>query len=358
MVKSYQPSDVLADFYKKLSKYAPLKHEEFITLLKEYRVTNDRKLYEKLVNHNLRLAFRYIKKYTGTNVNSEDLLQSACMGLLKALDKYDPDSGYKFSTYATWWFMSYVHKSFAYEARNVKIPLTSQSKIYKITTAMEILNITDPSNDYEEISRITELPIDTIKGLQEVQSLVFMDSIEESKETSKGHAYEHCQPYTIDNNDSQDSYMCTILWEVLKPYGPSVIAIIDKKTDFIDYLLSIKDIEDSTDILEVKKEIETIGRINNRLNNETLWSMYCKFIRYNHLLYFLLLTKTVKNYNALSWLYDYYSQDNKANQLALGFFTIIIGKPESLSVSILLQYESLYKHLNRLYRKRRTISLL
>ncbi len=83
----------------------------------------DREALDKLVKHNLRLAYSITLKYLDRGVEKEDLIQEANLGLYKAALKYNPNLGYKFSTYATWWIRAAIEKYIALNSRTIKIPL-------------------------------------------------------------------------------------------------------------------------------------------------------------------------------------------------------------------------------------------
>lgn len=78
---------------------------------------------EELIKANLRLVISIAKKYTNTEIPLEDLVQEGNLGLLKAIDKFEPDRGYRFATYATHWIKQYIGRAISDKARTIRVPV-------------------------------------------------------------------------------------------------------------------------------------------------------------------------------------------------------------------------------------------
>jgi RNA polymerase primary sigma factor len=108
-----------------------LTHREEIDLSKRAKV-GDEKARQRLIEKNLRLVVSVAKKYRGYGLPFEDLIQEGNVGLIKAVEKYDPDRGYRFATYATWWIWQAVGRAVADKGRTIRVPGNKTLKIRKM----------------------------------------------------------------------------------------------------------------------------------------------------------------------------------------------------------------------------------
>jgi len=123
--------DLLSSYFARIDKGALLTHVEEVNLSKRARA-GDAKARTRLVEKNLRLVVSVAKRYRGYGVPFEDLIQEGNIGLMKAVEKFDPDRGWRFSTYATWWVRQAIGRAVADKGRNIRVPVHMGEKMRKM----------------------------------------------------------------------------------------------------------------------------------------------------------------------------------------------------------------------------------
>jgi RNA polymerase primary sigma factor len=101
----------------------------------------DMRARQRLIECNLRLVISIAKKYRGRGVAFEDLIQDGNAGLIRAVEKFDPEMGNRFSTYATWWIRQAVTRAVADHARTVRLPAHVVDAIYRLRRAENVLSL-------------------------------------------------------------------------------------------------------------------------------------------------------------------------------------------------------------------------
>lgn len=118
-------------YLREIGKIPLLTPEEEADLAQRI-VKGDKKAKDKMVESNMRLVVSIAKRYGGRGLDFLDLIQEGNTGLLRAVEKFDPDKGFKFSTYATWWVRQAITRAIADQARTIRIPVHMVETINKV----------------------------------------------------------------------------------------------------------------------------------------------------------------------------------------------------------------------------------
>ena len=118
----------------------------------------------ELVSHNMRLVVSIARKYKGVGLGFQDLVQEGGIGLMKAAEKFDPDRGFKFSTYATYWIRQAISRAIAEQNRVIRVPvhmIDLASKVKKVS--QELTQQFQRSPKFEEIAAFMDIPVEKVK---------------------------------------------------------------------------------------------------------------------------------------------------------------------------------------------------
>ncbi|HET7630590.1 MAG TPA: RNA polymerase sigma factor RpoD [Candidatus Saccharimonadales bacterium] len=118
-------------YLREIGKIPLLNAEEELALAKKV-VAGDKRAKDKMAEANMRLVVSIAKRYSGRGLDFLDLIQEGNTGLLRAVEKFDPDKGFKFSTYATWWIRQAITRAIADQARTIRIPVHMVETINKL----------------------------------------------------------------------------------------------------------------------------------------------------------------------------------------------------------------------------------
>ena len=175
----YHNSDPVKQYLREIGKYRVLKtKEEEVALAKRIAAGGEDGEYakEELTNCNLKLVISIAKHYVNRGMQFLDLIQEGNIGLMKAVDKFDFNKGFKFSTYATWWIRQAITRALADQARTIRIPVHMVETINKITrTSRKLTQKLNRDPTAEEISEALGNTL-TPERIREIQ-LIAMDPL-------------------------------------------------------------------------------------------------------------------------------------------------------------------------------------
>ena len=123
--------ELLASYLAKISRGQLLTHRQELALSRKVR-SGDHKARKKLIEKNLRLVVSVAKRYRGYGLAFEDLIQEGNIGLMRAVEKFDPEKGFRFSTYATWWIKQAIGRAIDDKGRAIRLPVHAGEKARKV----------------------------------------------------------------------------------------------------------------------------------------------------------------------------------------------------------------------------------
>lgn len=161
-------NDPVRMYLKEIGRVPLLSAEEEIELAKRIE-KGDEEAKRRLAEANLRLVVSIAKRYVGRGMLFLDLIQEGNMGLIKAVEKFDHDKGFKFSTYATWWIRQAITRAIADQARTIRIPVHMVETINKlIRVSRQLLQELGREPTPEEIAQEMELSTDKVREIMKI----------------------------------------------------------------------------------------------------------------------------------------------------------------------------------------------
>jgi RNA polymerase primary sigma factor len=164
-------------YLREIGKIPLLNSEEELALAKKV-VTGDKKAKDKMAEANMRLVVSIAKRYSGRGLDFLDLIQEGNTGLLRAVEKFDPEKGFKFSTYATWWIRQAITRAIADQARTIRIPVHMVETINKLLrTQRRMTQELNREPTIEELGKELEMEPEKVEYVMKIkQDITSLDA--------------------------------------------------------------------------------------------------------------------------------------------------------------------------------------
>ena len=156
-------------YLREIGKIPLLNAEEELALAQKVK-EGDKRSKDKMAEANMRLVVSIAKRYSGRGLDFLDLIQEGNTGLLRAVEKFDPDKGFKFSTYATWWIRQAITRAIADQARVIRIPVHMVETINKLLrTQRRMTQELNREPTMEELSKELEMEPSKIEYVMKIK---------------------------------------------------------------------------------------------------------------------------------------------------------------------------------------------
>jgi RNA polymerase primary sigma factor len=156
-------SDSLRSYLREISEQPLLNHEQEIALAQRIE-QGDHDALQEMVRHNLRLVVSVAKRYVGRGLTLLDLVQEGNIGLMRAAQKYDWQTGFRFSTYATWWIRQAITRAISDQGRTIRLPVHMGEAVSRLHRTVQTLSQKlGRRPTIEEIAKEADLPPERVE---------------------------------------------------------------------------------------------------------------------------------------------------------------------------------------------------
>lgn len=179
--KSSKPlleEDSTKTYLREIGRHKLLTGREEIELARAAKLGDERSR-KKLIQANLRLVVSIARKYINRGLTFQDLIQEGSLGLIRAVEKFDPEKGFKFSTYATWWIRQAITRALADKSRAIRVPVHMNERLSKLRKVIRQLRETlGRAPDLDELCTATGLTKDKLQQvLGASKNLLSLDAV-------------------------------------------------------------------------------------------------------------------------------------------------------------------------------------
>lgn len=172
-VISHDPTQM----YLKEIGFSPLLSAEEEVYYGRLAIKGDPDARRRMIESNLRLVVKIARRYYNRGLEFSDLIEEGNLGLLRAVDKFDPERGFRFSTYATWWIRQTIERAIMNQTRTIRLPVHVLRELNTyLSMARELMKTQDHEPTYHEIAEALDKSIDDVKEMMELnEHMVSLD---------------------------------------------------------------------------------------------------------------------------------------------------------------------------------------
>jgi len=220
---------VLSMYLKDINNIPLLTHEEEAELAVKAQ-NGDKAARNKIVNSNLRFVVKVAKKYQNHGLDLEDLISEGNIGLLTAIDKFDPSKGFHFISYAVWWINQAILKAVSEKSRAIRLPLNRANELVRIEHAKKVVGGNkSEQQEYEEIGAMLNMEPSHVREMIAIsRDMVSLDA--EINNSDKDHTvvadFQEDSLYGRPDERAIELAMCEDIDSVLSTLRPSEAKVI------------------------------------------------------------------------------------------------------------------------------------
>ena len=221
--------DVLSMYLKEINKVPLLTREEEVELAQKAKA-GDKVARDRIIKANLRFVVRVAKKYQNHGLDLTDLISEGNIGLMTAIEKFEPSRGYHFISYAVWWINQSILKALSEKSRAIRLPLNRAHELVRIEYASNLINGTlSETEEVEQISQMLNMPQSRVRELLSISNgMISLDAKVSSKENDNSVVgdYFEDQTYTGPEDSTVNKALKADMNKLLKTLKPNEAKVI------------------------------------------------------------------------------------------------------------------------------------
>ena len=161
-------TDLVSLYLQDIGRHPLLSYQQEVMLARQV-VSGNKASRQRMVESNLRLVVMIAKRYTDRGLDFMDLISEGNLGLIRAVEKFDPELGYRFSTYATWWIRQNIERAIMNQARTIRLPIHVAKEVNRLhANTIELRSILAREPTGDELAERMDISLERVKQLQDM----------------------------------------------------------------------------------------------------------------------------------------------------------------------------------------------